>query len=69
MPRASELPPRPWSMVDSINHTERHGYIHIKAADGTKVCDIFPFAGTGGIGVHAARATAKFIIEIRELEP
>ncbi len=59
----ADIPSRPWKIIDSINEDETKGFIHIAGANGEKVCDIFPFAGVGGIGVIAARKVASIIIE------
>lgn len=63
------LPKKPWRIVDSLNERKGTGYIHIQGPNGEKICDIFPYAGVGGLGLEAARAVAEMIVSARENLP
>jgi hypothetical protein len=45
---------------------DKRGYIRIVDGDKT-VCDIFPFAAVGGVGVEQARENARMIVNAAQL--
>lgn len=54
-----------WKIFDSAD--EKKGYIHIASDDGGAICDIFPFAGVGGVGRDAALVNARKIVNAGQL--
>jgi hypothetical protein len=52
---------RPWNIID---HTDpkKGGYIEIRGAHDESICQLFPHAGRGGIGVTAALRIADAIV-------
>lgn len=54
-----------WKINDFSN--DKKGYIRITDGDLNTVCDIFPFAGIGGVGREAALANARKIVNSDQL--
>jgi len=54
-----------WKINDYTTGTK--GYIRITDTAGNTVADMFPFAGIGGVGVDAARANARKIVNSSQL--
>jgi hypothetical protein len=52
---------RPWRVVDHT-HSKHGGYIEIRGANDESICQMFPHAGRGGIGVENARRIAQAIV-------
>ncbi len=58
--------PGPWTAIDMgmvRNGGGEPSYIHIAGPNGEKICDIFPHAGSNGVGMKAARANAALIVQ------
>jgi hypothetical protein len=53
-----------WTINDYAD--DKRGYIRITDGDLT-ICDIFPFAFTGGVGREAARENARKIVNADQL--
>ena len=54
-----------WKINDYCD--EKKGYISITDTDGAAICQIFPFAGSGGVGVDQARENARKIANVEQL--
>jgi hypothetical protein len=52
--------PGPWTIEDYTNE-KRGGYISIRGPNGEAICDIFPHAGKGGVGIEVALQNAYLI--------
>ena len=56
--------PGPWRSIEVGSKRGTNGdpsYISIVGPNGEKICDIFPHAGVGGVGIDVARANARLI--------
>lgn len=54
-----------WKVEDFAS--DKQGYIGVRTESGGKVCDIFPFAGIGGLGVAECRENARKIVNAEQL--
>ena len=61
-PTIDDLIFRPWKVIDHSNES-RGGYIEVRGANDESICQLFPLAGKGGVGVEAARRIARAIVD------
>ena len=54
-----------WKIEDYAD--DRKGYLCIVDENGGAICQLFPFAGKGGIGIKKARENAKKIVNADQL--
>lgn len=55
----------PWKINDFCNDVR--GYIRVVDEHSNTICDIFPFAGVGGVGLDKARENARKIVNAEQL--
>ena len=65
----STLVGKPWRVIDFVQESRQTGHLHVAGPYGEKICDIFPYAGVGGVGYEAAKIIAHFIVEQRNGAP
>lgn len=54
-----------WKIVDYCD--DKKGYIRVLDAADKTVCNIFPFAAVGGVGIDKARENARKIVNADQL--
>ncbi len=58
---------RPWAVEEFRSQRPRDEgmlyYLRISGPNGEKIADLFPHAGSGGVGEAQARANAALIVE------